>query len=139
MYGIGETFYYDIEEYEQEFEVIGDVMTKGKEYIIAEEVNEQEKYVFLYDDVEEISILIDDEDEAERILNRWEDQVYGTSGEMDFWDDDEYYEREDNIDSEEKYDEVESFGEFEEDEESFLGTISEKDDETSFYGGLMDR
>ncbi len=139
MYGIGETFYYDIEEYEQEFEVIGDVMTKGKEYIIAEEVNENEKYVFLYDDVEEISILIDDEDESERILNRWEDQVYGTSGEMDFWDDDEYYEREDNIDSEEEYDEVESFGEFQEDEESFIGTIVEKDDETSFYGGLMDR
>ena len=108
MYGIGETFYYEIEECEEEFEVIGDVMTKGKEYIIAEDVDEHEKYVFLYDDVEEILILIEDEDDAERILNTWEDQVYGTSGEMDFWDDDEYYEREDNIDSEEEYDEVES-------------------------------
>ncbi len=139
MYAVGETFYYDIEEYEEEFEVIGDVMTKGKEYIIAEDLSEHDRYVFLYDEGEETLLLIEEEEELERIMNQWEEQVFGTSGEMNFWDDDEYYEREDEIDSEEMYDEVESFDEFEEDEESFFGSIIEKDDEAPFYGDLLDR
>lgn len=139
MYAVGETFYYDIDEHEEEFEVLGDLMLKGKEYLVAEDVAEQERYVFLYDESEELLIMIEDEDVIEHIINNWEEQFYGTSNDMEFWDDENYYEREDQIGAEEEYDELESFGEFEEDEESFFGSIVEKEDEATFYGDLLDR
>ena len=37
MYAVGETFYHEIFEEEYELHVIGDLMSGGKEYIIAED------------------------------------------------------------------------------------------------------
>ncbi|MBZ4683250.1 MAG: hypothetical protein PWP46_130 [Fusobacteriaceae bacterium] len=119
MYSIGERFIYEVDDDDIEFEVIGDMIMHGKEYLVAQNVFEDKKYIFYYDDLEETIILIDDEDEAEELLEEWEAEYYGTSAEIEFWDDDyETLDDEDLIDNSELYidDDFEDYDDFYEEE-----------------------
>ena len=125
MYAVGETFYHEIFEEEYELHVIGEVMSGGKEYIIAEDFD-GEKHTFVYDENEEELTHIEDEDEAEEVIECWEVE-YNGSGTADIgdWEDDEYYDREDKgeSDSEESYSEVDGLEEMEEDVDSFISGL----------------
>ena len=125
MYAVGETFYHEIFEEEYELHVIGEVMSGGKEYIIAEDFD-GEKHTFVYDENEEELTHIEDEDEAEEVIEFWEVE-YNGSGTADIgdWEDDEYYDREDKgeSDSEESYSEVDGLEEMEEDVDSFISGL----------------
>ena len=47
MYSIGENFYYEIDGENVEFNILGDMIIKGKEYLVVED-NEHVKSVFIY-------------------------------------------------------------------------------------------
>ena len=119
MYSIGEFFTFEIEDEDIEFEVIGDMIMRGKEYLIAEDLEEHIKRIFIYDDQEEILHYIDDVDEAENLIDEWESEYYGTSAEIELWGED--YEGESSDD------------EFIKDDELFI-----EDDEFSDYEEVYD-
>lgn len=121
MYAIGETFYHEIFEEEYELHVIGEVMSGGKEYIVAEDFD-GEKHAFVYDENEEELNHIEDEDEAEEVIEFWEVE-YNGSGTADIgdWEGDEYYDREDK--GAEEYSEVDGLEEMEEDVDSFISGL----------------
>lgn len=97
MYSMGETFYYDMEDEEKEYHVVGDVVIRGKEYIIGED-DMNCYYVFWYDDMNEELTYIDDADEAEKLIDEWQEEYYGTIDEVGLWEED--YEDEDEEDEE---------------------------------------
>ncbi len=123
MYAVGETFYYEIFEEEHELHVIGDLMSVGKEFIIAEDYD-GEKHAFVYDENEEELLYIEDEDEAREVMEFWESEYNGAySNDIGDWDGDEYYEREDMNSSEESYAEVDAMDDYEEDVDSFISGL----------------
>lgn len=115
MYSIGEFFTFEIEDEEFEFEVIGDMIMRGKEYIVVED-SEHEKRIFVYDDQEEILFFIDDEDEAHGLIDEWEAEYYGTSAEIELWDEDYVDESSDDelIKDDELYIEEDEFSDYDE-------------------------
>lgn len=115
VYSMGETFYYEMEDEEKQFHVVGDVVIKGKEYIVGED-NFNLYYVFWYDDMNEELIYIDDADEAEKLIDEWQEEYYGTIDEVGLWEED--YEEED-----------EEEDEFDEDDE----VIDEEDENFGYY------
>jgi DNA-directed RNA polymerase subunit delta len=117
MYSVGENFYFEIDGEEYEYSVIGDMITRGKEYLVAEN-EENEKVVFLYDDMEEVVILVDSEEEQEALIELWENEFYGTSGEVGFWDDDEY--TDDIEDEEEEYIDIDGLNEFDDEDNMYF-------------------
>ena len=52
MYSIGENFFYELEGEKVEFSILGDMIIKGKEYLITEDADHN-RFVFSYDDEEE--------------------------------------------------------------------------------------
>ena len=124
MYAVGETFYHEIFEEEYELHVIGDLMSGGKEYIIAEDFDGK-KYTFIYDENEEELSYIEDEDDSLEVLEHWESEYNGAStGDIGDWEGDEYYDREDNNSSaDEVYAEVDGLDEYEEDVDSFISGL----------------
>jgi hypothetical protein len=115
MYSIGEYFQFEIEEDEFQFEVIGDMIMRGKEYIVVEDP-EHEKKIFVYDDQEELLQYIDDEDEAHDLIDEWEAEYYGTSAEIELWDEDYTEETSDDefIKDDELYIEEDEFSDYDE-------------------------
>lgn len=123
MYAVGETFYHEIFEEEYELHVIGDLMSGGKEYIIAEDFD-GEKYAFIYDENEEELSHMEDEDEAMEVMEFWEKEYNGASTtDIGDWEDDEYYDREDSSAAEESYAEVDGLEEYDEDVDSFISGL----------------
>jgi hypothetical protein len=115
MYSIGEYFQFEIEDEELEFEVIGDMIMRGKEYIVVED-SEHNKRIFVYDDQEELLQYIDDEDEAHDLIDEWEAEYYGTSAEIELWDEDYIEESSDDefIKDDELYIEEDEFSDYDE-------------------------
>lgn len=85
MYSIGESFTYEIEDEEKVFNVVGDVVIRGKEYVIGED-DMNICYVFWYNDADEEIVYIDDADEAEKLLDEWQEEYYGTIDEVGLWE-----------------------------------------------------
>lgn len=112
MYSVGENFYYEIDDEEYEYFVIGDMIIKGKEYIVAEN-DDHEKTVFIYDDLEEVVYRV--EEDEEELLAFWENEFYGTSEDNGLWDDDLESDFEDEEEDFVDIDELDDFDEEEED------------------------
>ncbi len=125
MYSVGENFYYEIDGEEYEYNIIGDMIIRGREYLIAED-EEHIKRVFVFDDMEETVVLIDDEDDQDELLEVWENEFYGTSSEVGLWDDDEYV-------GEDEYENEEELGFFDEEEEDELETFDSDDEDDNLY------
>ncbi len=128
MYSVGETFFYEIDSEEVELHVIGDAIIKGKEYIITEDGN-NEKQIFVYDEDDDDVILIDDPDISDDLIQSWQSEYYGTIEEVGLWEE-EYEEQEDDLEpiSDEYYMETDSFFEKEEDFNSYIDDLMDKDD-----------
>ena len=124
MYSISENFYFEIDDEEKELVVIGDIIIRGKEYLIAEDFLDN-NYVFLFDDEEEQLELIEDEELAEELIDNWQEEYYGTVDEVGLWEED--YENDDEDISED----IESFFEIDDNQES-------DDDIDSYIDGLME-
>lgn len=123
MYAVGETFYHEIFEEEYELHVIGDLMSGGKEFIIAEDFD-GERYAFIYDENEEELSHIEDEDEAMEVMEHWEMEYNGaTATDIGDWEEDEYYDREDSAASDEAYAEIDGLEEYDEDVDSFISGL----------------
>ena len=126
MYAVGENFEYLIDDEELDISVIGDIMLFGDEYLIGEDLDGN-KYVFIYKEGEEIVELVEDEDEAEEILDDWEDEYFAGGTDIGDWEDDSYYEREDRLDlladDTEGYFEIDDYSEADEDVDSFISGL----------------
>lgn len=120
MYAVGETFYHEIYEEEHELHVIGDLLLGGKEYIVAEDFDGK-RHAFVYDENEEEVIHIEEDDEADELIEYWETEYSGAStDDIGDWDDDGYYDREDARVESTPYEEVDTMSEFEEDMDSYI-------------------
>lgn len=132
MYSVGESFCYEINDEEVELNIIGDVIIRGNEYIIAED-EDNNKFVFVYDDDEEDLIYIDDTEVAEELINSWQSEYYGTIDEVGLWE--EEYEDEDEDEEElessgdEYYMEDDDFLERDEDFDSYIDDLMDKDED----------
>ena len=88
MYSIGENFFYELEGEKVEFSILGDMIIKGKEYLITEDADHN-RFVFSYDDEEEEVKLLEDEEATEKLIETWETDFYGEVEDDTIWDDDE--------------------------------------------------
>lgn len=95
MYSQGETFYYDYDGDEYELNVLENFVLESKEYIIAED-NDGEIYVFYYDEDEDEVVLVEDRAEKKAAITYWREECLLDEDISDF-EDDEYYDREDEI------------------------------------------
>ena len=102
MYSQGETFYFDIDDEEFELHVLQEISVGERDYLLAEDFNGR-KHVFLYDEEEDEVHLVDDRNEALEIIDYWKNEYLGDEDIGD-WDDDEYYDREDDYNSDDLYD-----------------------------------
>lgn len=118
MYSIGENFYYEIDGENVEFNILGDMIIKGKEYLVVED-NEHVKSVFIYDDEEESVTLLEDEAATDSLIETWETDFYGESTDDTLWDDEEYDDLGDDEDEDDYmiYDDVEYDDEYSEDDD----------------------
>ena len=89
MYSIGENFFYELDGEEVEFSILGDMIIKGKEYLVTED-EDHNRFVFLYDEEEEDVTLLEDEEVADKLIDTWETDFYGETEDDTIWDDDEY-------------------------------------------------
>lgn len=120
MYAIGETFYHEIFEEEHELNVVGDIMLGGHEYIVAEGFDGV-KYAFVYDENEEEIQHIEEESDAEEVLEFWETEYNGAAtADIGDWDGDGYYDREDSKVEATPYSEVDNMADYDEDVDSFI-------------------
>ncbi|NME35756.1 MULTISPECIES: DUF1292 domain-containing protein [Fusobacterium] len=87
---------------EIEFEIVATLTYENDDYVIAES-SDEEKYVFLANDEEDLE-HIDDEDQVEEILEYWEEEYGDEKEDIGDWEDDEYYDREDTRNSRERFD-----------------------------------
>lgn len=99
MYSPGEFFNY--EDLGTEFEVLANLTYDHDEYIIVEN-EDGDRYVFISNDDEEEVELIEDEDLADEILEYWEEE-YLDKADIGDWDEDEYYDREDHVNIDDKF------------------------------------
>lgn len=116
MYSVGESFTYEIDDMEEFFTAVGDIIIKGKEYIIAEDEDSM-KHVFKYNEEDEQIELIEEE-EADLFLEYWQQEYYGTSEEVDLWEED--YSDETEYKEEDYYSEDDNYSDSEEDYDSFI-------------------
>jgi len=115
MYSIGENFFYELDGEEVEFSILGDMIIKGKEYLVTED-EDHNRSVFLYDDEEETVSLLEDDEEAEKLIETWETDFYGESEDETLWDDDEYEDYEEEEEEEEDYVDYDDDVDFDDDE-----------------------
>ena len=100
MYSLGEYFY--CKELECELETLFNLTYENEDYIIAEN-EEGDKYVFISDEDDDDEVkLIEDEDTAEEILEYWEEE-YMDKADIGDWEDDGYYDREDHVNINDKF------------------------------------
>jgi DNA-directed RNA polymerase subunit delta len=122
MYSVGENFYYEIDDEEYEYYVIGDMIIKGKEYLVAEDEDHNKK-VFIYDDIVEEILMVEGEEEQDELLEMWENEFYGTSEEIGIWADDEfnsdYDDEEEEVDNED-YVEIDGLTEFDDEDDMYF-------------------
>lgn len=130
MYSVGESFCYEINDEEVELNIIGDVIIRGNEYIIAED-EDNNKFVFIYDDNEEDLIYIDDTEVAEELINSWQSEYYGTIDEVGLWEEEYEDEDEEELESsgDEYYMEDDDFLERDEDFDSYIDDLMDKDED----------
>lgn len=95
MYSQGETFYFDFDGDEYELSVLGNFFFESKDYIVAEDFD-GDIYVFYYDEDEDEIFLVESDSEEKAVINHWKDEYLIDSDISDF-EDDEYYNREDDI------------------------------------------
>lgn len=122
MYSVGENFYYEIDDEEYEYYVIGDMIIKGKEYLVAEDEDHNKK-VFIYDDIAEEIQMIDGEEEQDELLEMWENEFYGTSEEIGIWADDEFNSDYDDDEEEvenEDYVEIDGLTDFDDEDDMYF-------------------
>lgn len=126
MYSIGESFVYEFEDEEKQLGIVGDIVIKGKEYIIGVDDSEG-YYVFCYNDEEEELVFIDDHEESDLLIKEWQEEYYGTIDEVSLWEED--YDERDEIETEEAsyYDEDNYDDEDEEDMDSYIDGLMEDD------------
>ena len=98
MYSPGEFFYY--EDLGLEFEALFTLTYDNEDYLIAEN-EDGDRYVFINNDDEDVE-LVEDEDLAEEVLAYWEEE-YLDKSDIGDWDDDEYYDREDHVNIDDKF------------------------------------
>lgn len=121
MYSVGENFYYEIDDEEYEYYVIGDMIIKGKEYLVAEDEDHNKK-VFIYDDIAEEIQMIDGEEEQDELLEMLENEFYGTSEEIGIWADDEFnsdYDDEEEVENED-YVEIDGLTDFDDEDDMYF-------------------
>lgn len=110
MYSQGEIFYYDFDGDEYELNVLENFILESKEYIIAEDFD-GDVYVFYYDEDEDEINLVESEQEEKYVINHWKEE-YLLDNDINDFEDDEYYDREDEL-TDREFDR-----EFDEDEDS---------------------
>lgn len=125
MYSVGEEFEKLIEDDLEYFTCIANFNVGDKEYLICENENGV-KRVFNYDTIEEDIILLE-EDEADEILEVWEEEYYGTDKDYMYWNEEfgEYDEITKN--------DIESFDDLSDDTEGFMEEMDGLFDEDDSY------
>ncbi len=127
MYSIGENFFYELDGEEVEFSILGDMIIKGKEYLVTED-EDHNRFVFLYDDEDEVVVLLENEEQADKLIETWETDFYGETEDETLWDDDEYDDYDDSEEEEVDYVDYEDDVDFEDDE-----YIEEDEDEEDLF------
>ena len=127
MYSIGENFFYELDGEEVEFSILGDMILKGKEYLVTED-EDHNRFVFLYDDEDEVVVLLENEEQADKLIETWETDFYGETEDETLWDDDEYDDYDDSEEEEVDYVDYEDDVDFEDDE-----YIEEDEDEEDLF------
>ncbi len=95
MYSQGETFYYEIEDEEYELCTLENFNLNNTEYVIAEDIDGT-LFVFYCDEDQEELFLVDDDTEIESVLDYWREELL-VSDDIEDFDNDSYYEKEDEI------------------------------------------
>lgn len=95
MYSQGENFYYDIDGDEYELTVLENFIFEGRDYVVSEDFD-GEIYVFLYDEDEEEIFLVEDKKEKKSVIEYWKNE-YRIENDISDFEDDEYYDREDEM------------------------------------------
>ncbi len=94
MYSHGETFYYDIDGDDYELTVLENFVLDSKEYVLAEDID-GDLHAFYVDEDEEELCLVEDKKEFRKVVDYWKEECLLDEDINDF-EDDEYYDREDN-------------------------------------------
>lgn len=134
MYSVGEEFEKLIEDDLEYFTCIANFNIGDKEYLICENENGV-KRVFNYDTLEEELVLLE-EDEADEVLEVWEEDYYGTDKDYMYWNEEfgEYDEitpnekegyLEEIDDLSDDYDEYDEYDDYDEDEEDLNDFLDE--------------
>ena len=130
MYSVGEEFERLVEEDLEYLTCISNVTIGDKEYLICENENGT-KRLFYYDAVEEDLELLEEE-EADEVLEVWEEEYYGSDKEYMYWNEDfGEYDKDENVDG--KFDENNFDALDDEDENGFLDDQDEDDEELSEF------
>ena len=87
MYSVGEEFERLVEEDLEYLTCISNVTIGDKEYLICENENGT-KRLFYYDTVEENLELLEEE-EADEVLEVWEEEYYGSDKEYMYWNEED--------------------------------------------------
>lgn len=126
MYSVGEEFEKLIEEDLEYFTCIANFNIGEKEYLICENENGV-KRVFFYDTIEEDIELLE-EDEADEVLEVWEEEYYGTDKDYMYWN--EEFGEYDEVTTKE----IDSFEDITDETDGFVSDdeILELDDEEEF-------
>lgn len=88
-----ENFLYYIDGEKKELEVIGNIIIRAKEYLIA--YDGENKYVFYISEDETLE-LIEDEDIIDYILKLWREENYSSDSVLSNWDDEGYIDNEED-------------------------------------------
>ncbi len=97
MYSQGETFYYDIDGDDYELTVLENLVLEDKEYIVAEDFD-GDLHVFSFDEDDEELYMIEDKKEFRMVVDYWKEECLLDEDISDF--DDDYYDREPDIEQE---------------------------------------
>lgn len=112
MYSVGEEFEKMIDDDVEYFTCIANVNIGDKEYLICE--NETGvKRVFGYDQIEEELEILED-DEADEVLEVWEEEYYGTDKEYMYWNE-EFGEYDNSKNERENFDDLDDFNSMDDD------------------------
>ena len=120
MYSVGEEFERLVEEDLEYLTCISNVTIGDKEYLICENENGT-KRLFYYDAVEEDHELLEEE-EADEVLEVWEEEYYGSDKEYMYWN--EEFGEYDVVEKE-----SDDFVEIDSEDEDYIKALGELNDE----------
>ena len=123
MYSVGEEFERLVEDDMEYLTCIANVNIGAREYLICENENGT-KRVFYYDALEEDLELME-EDEADEVLEVWEDEYYGSDKEYMYWN--EEFGEYDEIEKENK--DFKDIDDTDPEDEDYIGVLGSLDDE----------